>query len=142
MDHSHIKYFLSKNMIILLNKFRFSLVPPQIHSFDFGYESVNSGDMTIVNCAVIKGDLPVEIIWTLNEKPVSVIEGINVIKTKPRVSQLSIDNVQEYHSGEYKCTANNKAKNVTHTAILNVNGIFNIFSERYNYFFTLILLFV
>lgn len=79
--------------------------------------------MTIVNCAVIKGDLPVEIIWTLNEHELSLVEGINVLKTKPRVSQLSIDSVQGYHSGEYKCIASNKAGNVSFSAVLNVNGI-------------------
>lgn len=97
-------------------------MPPQIHPFDFGDDSVNSGDMTIVNCAVVKGDLPIDITWTLNGKPVSVIDGINVIKTKPRVSQLSIDAVQDYHSGNYKCTASNKANNASFTAVLNVKG--------------------
>lgn len=97
-------------------------VPPFIHPFSFGDEPINFGDMTIVNCAVIKGDLPIQISWTLNGKPTSVIDGINIIKIKPRVSQLSIDNVQEYHSGEYVCTANNEAKRESHKTTLNVNG--------------------
>lgn len=80
--------------------------------------------MAIVNCAVIKGDFPLEISWTFNEESVLLVKGINVIKTKPRVSQLTIDNVQEFHSGEYKCISSNKAKNASHTASLNINGIF------------------
>lgn len=99
------------------------LVPPQINSFDFGDESVNSGDMAIVYCAIVKGDLPVQISWTLNGQQISTVDGISILKTKPRVSQLSIDNVQGYHSGEYKCIAANKAGNVNQSAILNVNGI-------------------
>ncbi|KAG5890613.1 hypothetical protein JTB14_005123 [Gonioctena quinquepunctata] len=96
-------------------------VPPQIHPFDFGDESVDSGDMAIVNCAAIKGDLPISISWTLNGKPVSAIDGISVVKTKPRVSQLTIDDVQAQHSGEYECIARNMAANASFTTNLHVN---------------------
>ncbi|KAJ8982888.1 hypothetical protein NQ317_004318 [Molorchus minor] len=96
-------------------------VAPQIHPFSFGEESINSGDMTIVNCAVIRGDLPVKIFWTLNRQPVETIDGISVMKTKERVSQLSIDNVQAHHSGEYMCIARNEAGNITYSSYLRVN---------------------
>lgn len=107
---------------ILLFPF-FLSVPPQIHHFDFGDDPINSGDMAVVNCAVIKGDLPVKIHWLMNGQSLSTVDGINVMQTKPRLSQLSIDNVQGYHSGEFKCMASNKAGNATQMAILNVNGI-------------------
>lgn len=80
--------------------------------------------MTLVTCAVIKGDLPIEIFWTLNGKSIETIDGINTIKTKQRVNQLSIDDVQAQHSGEYTCIARNKAGNTTFSAYLRVNGIF------------------
>ncbi|KAJ8967482.1 hypothetical protein NQ314_002796 [Rhamnusium bicolor] len=97
------------------------MVPPQIHPFDFGEESINSGDMAIINCAVVKGDLPIKILWTLNGRPVETVDGINMMKTKQRVSQLSIDDVQAHHTGEYKCIARNRAGDVTFSAYLHVN---------------------
>lgn len=99
-------------------------MPPQIHPFDFGDESVHSGDMTLAYCAVIKGDLPVEITWTLNGKNIKTVDGVNTMKTKQRVNQLSIDDVQALHSGEYTCIARNKAGNATFSAYLRVNGTF------------------
>lgn len=90
--------------------------------FDFGDESINSGDMTIVNCAVTKGDFPLKIVWTLNDKPARDIDGITVDNSKKRVSQLSIDSVQAEHAGKYICTAANRAGSSSHSAVLNVNG--------------------
>lgn len=78
--------------------------------------------MTIINCAVTKGDLPIKIRWLLNGHPVETIEGVNIMSTKKRVSQLSIDDVQAHHSGEYSCIASNRAGNVTFSALLRVNG--------------------
>jgi hypothetical protein len=98
------------------------IVPPQIHPFEFGDESVNSGDMAIVNCAVIKGDLPVKIFWKLNGRSVDNVEGVNIMQTKKRVSQLTIDDVQAHHAGEYTCIASNKAGNTSFSSYLRVNG--------------------
>ncbi|XP_068899442.1 cell adhesion molecule Dscam1 isoform X36 [Tenebrio molitor] len=97
------------------------MVSPQIHPFEFGDESVNSGDMAIVNCAVIKGDLPVKIFWKLNGRSVDNVEGVNIMQTKKRVSQLTIDDVQAHHAGEYSCVASNKAGNTSFSSYLRVN---------------------
>ena len=78
--------------------------------------------MALVTCAVIKGDLPIKISWKLNDKPVTSIEGINVMQTKKRVSQLTIDDVQAHHAGEYTCIASNKAGNTSFSSYLRVNG--------------------
>ncbi|KAK9880044.1 hypothetical protein WA026_008555, partial [Henosepilachna vigintioctopunctata] len=96
-------------------------VPPQIHPFDFGEESANSGDMTIVTCAATKGDVPLDIFWLLDGKPAQDVQGISVVASKKRVSQLSIDDVQAHHSGTYTCIAMNKAGNASFSAELKVN---------------------
>lgn len=98
------------------------VVPPQISPFDFGEESVNSGDATMVNCFVVKGDFPLKIFWTLNGKAVSDFHGISLINSK-RNSQLNIENVYFDHAGEFTCTAKNKAGTSSYSAQLNVNGI-------------------
>ncbi|KAF2905043.1 hypothetical protein ILUMI_01126, partial [Ignelater luminosus] len=96
-------------------------VPPQILPFDFGEETVNSGDVIVVNCVVTKGDFPYIISWTLNEHPVKDISGITVVSTNKRVSQLSIESVQAEHTGMYICNAQNSAGSTNHSAYLHVN---------------------
>lgn len=105
-------------------KFHFYfLVPPQISPFDFGENPANSGDVIMANCLVLKGDLPIEIFWTLNEKPIEEIHGVSVTNMK-RSSQISIESVYSEHAGEYTCSANNTAGFSSYSAVLNVNGIF------------------
>ncbi|XP_064216088.1 Down syndrome cell adhesion molecule isoform X25 [Tribolium castaneum] len=97
------------------------MVPPQIHPFDFGEDPINSGDMVMVNCFVTKGDLPIKIYWTLNNKRVNELDGISAVKANKRASQLTIESVQDHHRGEYKCLAENTAGISEFAAILNVN---------------------
>ncbi|RZC32102.1 I-set domain containing protein, partial [Asbolus verrucosus] len=99
-------------------------VPPQIVPFDFGETTTNSGDMATVNCAVTKGDFPMNISWSLNGKPISEVSGVTVGQINKRISTLSVDSVEAQHAGEYVCTAQNKAGTITHSAALYVNGIY------------------
>lgn len=101
----------------------FLLVQPQIHPFDFGEDPINSGDIVSVTCFVNKGDLPINITWYLNHKPIDTSEGISIFLTNKRSSQLSIENVQAVHSGEFTCEAANSAGKAIHSALLHVNGI-------------------
>lgn len=78
--------------------------------------------MSSVTCTVGKGDFPIDIYWTLNNRTIDKYNGISVMRTNKRISQLSIDSVQEEHSGEYVCHAKNKAGIATHSAHLHVNG--------------------
>ncbi|KAL3270307.1 hypothetical protein HHI36_009358, partial [Cryptolaemus montrouzieri] len=98
-------------------------VPPQIHPFDFGDETLNSGDMTMLTCMVPKGDLPLEIHWTVNEKPAEKVQGIFITKSKKRVSQLSLDDIQAHHAGKYSCIANNEAGRSVYSSYLHVNVV-------------------
>ncbi|XP_068899418.1 cell adhesion molecule Dscam1 isoform X14 [Tenebrio molitor] len=96
------------------------MVPPQIHPFDFGDESINSGDAVIATCAVTKGDFPIKIRWTLNNQPLSDFDSIAIMNNK-RASQLTIESAQDHHVGEYRCIAENKAGVTEFSAHLNVN---------------------
>ncbi|VEN53577.1 unnamed protein product [Callosobruchus maculatus] len=96
-------------------------VPPQMHPFDFGDESINSGEMASLTCSVHKGDLPMKIYWLHNNYSVADMDDILITKAGKKISTLSIDSVSAKHSGEYTCVAENKAGSSRYSAILNVN---------------------
>lgn len=97
-------------------------VLPQILHFDFGEDAVNSGDMATANCAVTKGDFPINITWSFNGKPIDSSAGITTVQANKRISTITIESVGADHSGEYTCTASNRAGMSTYSATLNVNG--------------------
>lgn len=107
--------------IVLIVKLRFS-VPPQIHQFDFGEEAINSGDTVMATCFVAKGDLPITIRWSINDKPIDKLDGVSTMNANKRASQITIESVQNYHIGEYKCLAENKAGVAEFSTFLKVNG--------------------
>ncbi|KAL7736494.1 hypothetical protein ACLKA6_019693 [Drosophila palustris] len=97
-------------------------VPPQIQPFDFGVEPANTGEIAGVFCMVPKGDLPMEIRWTLNSAPIITGEhGFSLSRLNPRTSSLSIDALEARHRGIYKCIATNKAGGAEYSAELHEN---------------------
>lgn len=98
-------------------------VPPQISPFDFGEDPINADEMVSVLCTVNKGDLPLNISWLLNGRPVEKVLGVSVSKSNKRTSQLSIESIKAEHSGKYTCVACNSAGTAQHDDFLNVNGI-------------------
>ncbi|CAH1375628.1 unnamed protein product [Tenebrio molitor] len=78
----------------------------------------------MTNCLVMKGDLPIKIHWKINE-----FDGITAMNTNKRASQLTIESVQDYHRGEYKCVAENRAGIAEFATFLNVNGILHNISD-------------
>lgn len=94
---------------------------PQILPFDFGEETVDSGDPASVTCTVVKGDLPVEIVWLHNNRTIRNENGVSILKRR-KVSTLDIDSVSPENAGEYTCLAKNTAGSTSYTAVLNVNG--------------------
>lgn len=107
-------------------------VPPQILHFDFGEEIVNSGDMALINCAVTKGDFPITISWTLENKTIDNINGISITNTNKRISQLTIESVNAEHAGLYTCHAQNAAGTAVYSANLLVNGLLGL--DSFNFF--------
>lgn len=97
-------------------------VPPQLVPFTFGDEASNSGDSQAIQCMAMKGDLPIEISWWLDEKPIEDGSGITVLKVSPRLSSLSIDSISYEHRGQFKCVARNKGGHAEYATELKVNG--------------------
>ncbi|KAL0124026.1 hypothetical protein PUN28_006078 [Cardiocondyla obscurior] len=108
------------------------MVAPQLAPFTFGDEAANAGEMATVQCAVIKGDLPIDIVWSFNGRVIDIANGafdehnydnpdIVISRSSKRASQLTIESVAARHAGEYSCTASNTAGTATHSSILSVN---------------------
>ena len=96
---------------------------PQIQAFSFGDEPANAGEMTVVQCAVVKGDSPITISWFLNGMEITPgYQGVLIGKMSQRISTLSIEAVKARHSGNYTCRSSNAAGKTAHTAHLYVNG--------------------
>lgn len=88
-------------------------------------EPANWGDSISVVCAVLKGDLPIDVSWALNGEPIERNHlDINIVATTKKNSILSIESVAARHAGEYTCTASNRAGATSQSATLAVNGTF------------------
>jgi len=108
-------------------------VAPQLAPFSFGDEAANAGEMATVQCAVIKGDLPIDVTWSFNGREIEAANGafdehsydnpdIAISRSSKRASTLTIESVAARHAGEYSCTASNTAGTATHSSVLSVNG--------------------
>ncbi|XP_051153588.1 cell adhesion molecule Dscam2 isoform X15 [Leptopilina boulardi] len=98
------------------------MVAPQISLFSFGEEPANAGEMASVTCAVIKGDLPLEVSLMFDGHAIGSDQSdITIINNGKRHKQLTIESVSARHAGEYTCVASNMAGAVSRTAVLDVN---------------------
>nr|XP_044249303.1 Down syndrome cell adhesion molecule-like protein Dscam2 isoform X12 [Drosophila takahashii] len=98
------------------------MVPPQVLPFSFGESAADVGDIASANCVVPKGDLPLEIRWSLNSAPIINGEnGFTLVRLNKRTSSLNIDSLNAYHRGVYKCIATNEAGTSEYVAELQVN---------------------
>ena len=79
--------------------------------------------MSVIQCAVVKGDSPLTISWIFDGVEITPgYQGISISKANQRISTLSIEAVRARHSGEYTCRARNAAGETNHTSLLYVNG--------------------
>lgn len=105
----------------------FSLpVIPKLLPFAFGEEPLNSGQVVTVPCAVVEGDPPLKLRWTLNGHAISPHSGISIVDLGGRGAILSIGSVQATHAGTYTCVAENLAGRHELSADLIVNGAYLI----------------
>ena len=99
-------------------------------AFNFGEEELNLYDTVSAACTISKGDLPIEIWWTvieaddpdLKEQIVTTSDGILISRNSQKISMLSIESVNARNRGNYTCHARNKAGETSVTAILAING--------------------
>lgn len=98
-------------------------VTPKLLPFTFGEEPLNSGQVVTVPCAVIEGDSPLKLRWTLNGHGISPHSGIAILDLGGRGAILSIQSVQASHAGIYTCVAENLAGRHELSADLVVNGV-------------------
>lgn len=106
--------------------FRHKQVIPVIVPFSFGDEPAYPGDSNALNCMVTKGDLPLDIAWTLNGQVLrNGDRSVSIMRMKPRLSSLSIDALDgNVHRGVYGCVASNGAGEARSEAELFINGVF------------------
>ena len=92
--------------------------------FSFGEEAADMGDVASATCVVPKGDLSLDIQWSLNSVPiVHGQNGFSVVRLNVRTSSLNIDSLTANHRGVYKCIATNGAGSSENVAELQVNGL-------------------
>lgn len=78
--------------------------------------------MMSVTCAVSKGNLPINITWQFQDKPIQITNGIAITRTNRKISTLNIDSVSAEHAGTYTCIAKNSAGEMRHSTKLFVIG--------------------
>ncbi|XP_058174792.1 cell adhesion molecule Dscam2 [Anopheles ziemanni] len=93
---------------------------PVINPFHFE-DHVDSEESVQVTCHVSKGDLPIEIGWLFNGKPMRISSNIEITSIGKRSSSLNIPSVGAGHSGVYTCIARNIAGSRNQSAELFVN---------------------
>lgn len=96
---------------------------PKVAPFSFGDEPVEADQFVSVMCSVIHGDLPINITWEFNGRPIDSGSDVTITFTGKRMSTLSIDSVTGHHVGNYSCIGSNKAGFNKHTSLLLVNGL-------------------
>ena len=104
------------------------LVLPQIVPFNFGTEQIYLDESITATCSIIKGDLPLNVWWTLTnsfsniEYNLTSNDGVMITSYSKKVSLLTIESVKARHMGNYTCYAQNKAGLTQYNANLLING--------------------
>ncbi len=83
---------------------------------------MDEGAYAQLACSVSHGDEPMTLTWSLKGDIISSEPSITTNMIGTRTSILIISEVGYRHSGEYTCTARNKAGVDAHSAKLKVNG--------------------
>lgn len=97
---------------------------PYITPFAFEGEA-NTGDSVQLTCYVSKGDIPIQINWSHNNKSISPHSGVSIVPIGTKTSLITIGAVSAEHAGMYSCKSENKAGISIHEAELLVNGSVN-----------------
>ncbi|RZF43885.1 hypothetical protein LSTR_LSTR007221, partial [Laodelphax striatellus] len=90
--------------------------PPKIAPFHFP-ANMEEGDRAQISCTVISGDLPIEIMWQKDGRPLSQDPDIQE-QANQFVNNLQFLRLSGRHAGHYTCIVKNSAAEVNHTAEL------------------------
>ncbi|XP_063893545.1 cell adhesion molecule Dscam1 isoform X14 [Helicoverpa armigera] len=98
------------------------MVVPHIIPFEVE-ESIFAGESVHLTCHVSKGDRPLQISWSFegHEIPYHNNMGITTTKLGEKASVLSIPTAMGQHSGNYTCTASNRAGRAYHSVLVNIH---------------------
>ncbi|XP_059046493.1 cell adhesion molecule Dscam2 isoform X12 [Achroia grisella] len=98
------------------------MVVPHIIPFEVE-ESIFAGESVHLTCHVSKGDRPLQISWRFQGKEIPYHNSMGITTTKlgEKASVLSIPTAMGQHSGNYTCTASNRAGRVHHSALVNIH---------------------
>ena len=94
---------------------------PIISQFEFD-EAVFYGESIQIMCNIPKGDMPLNLTWSFQDKPIKKTDAVVITKLGARSLVLAIPAATEKHTGNYTCTASNIVASTNHTATLNVQG--------------------
>jgi Immunoglobulin I-set domain len=91
-------------------------------AFSFGEEFYNTGDSVGMQCMIVKGDTPLQITWTLNDKELVADNSLKITALSAKISVLNILALTKGHRGVYKCIAKNVAGVDVMESELKING--------------------
>lgn len=91
-----------------------------IEPFSFPVQ-VQDGGRAQVTCAISAGDLPIEVAWLRDGRPIANYLNVEV-QTGEFHSLLIFKKLRGEHSGVYTCTARNLAATASRAAALLVQG--------------------
>ena len=83
---------------------------------------LNAGDRLALQCAVIKGALPITVNWLKDSAPAASVAGVHVKLINDFTASLSVESLSAHHAGLYTCAAHNHAGPATSTVTLIVQG--------------------
>ena len=99
-----------------------SSVPPRVARISFTGGS-SAGLRAQATCLVLGGDSPITLQWLKDGFPLSQTEGnIHITQVNEFTSLLAIEQTSGEDSGNYTCSASNKAKTTSSSAVLTVRG--------------------
>ncbi|XP_075215283.1 cell adhesion molecule Dscam2-like [Lycorma delicatula] len=90
--------------------------PPEIVPFQFT-ENLQEGSRAHVVCVIMSGDLPIEITWNKDGRPLTHDADVQE-QSMQFVSNLVFTKLNARHAGYYTCVAKNAAAQTNHTARL------------------------
>lgn len=110
--------------ITLNHNNKYFTVPPKLNPFPSSILQLNVGDRASLTCSVIKGDLPLPVMWRKNGHIINAAQHqqVSIKQVDQYNSILVIENLGHDHSGNYSCHVQNSAAAAEISQTLLVNG--------------------